>query len=965
MNVFENKGLDVDEPKFSIPTNNDYKIPYYDVEEIDDTFDENSCTKGNKISNLDNLTLNYLTHDAVPLSVFYHNHDNMNRALRPTLEQLHTGVGLDDNNKRSWDPSHEEERQADAPVVKQEKAVFKFGWISGVLVPTMLNIWGVVLFLRIPWIVGQSGVLEASAIVVLSTIVTVLTSMSMSAICTNGEVKRGGAYYMISRVLGPKFGGSIGVVFALANAISVGFYFVGLGEAIQSILARKNITMVSEINDIRIIAFITLFLTFVVTQIGLDWVIKTQNGLLLLIVLGVLDATIGVFYPSPGTNREVLKSQGVMQINLATLKENLFHDYRDNTKFFDVFALFFSGVTGMTAGANLSGDLRDPQKAIPIGTFTAIFLTSFSYLLLCWVVAVSAIRDATGVVGSQSCSTYVNISTGGNLSCINITANSSVKYPYGTINDFNIMEKISLWGPIILAGIIAATLSSGLSSLVSAPKVFQAVCEDNIFPGISIFGKEYGRNKEPRWGYVLAALIGSAFIAIGNIDAIAPITSNFFLMAFALINYSVFVAAISKSPSWRPSYKYYNSWLSLFTFGLCIVLMFLISWWSAVAAIGIVILLYVFVEYRKPKINWGESGNSFTYINAIRAVRHLEPLEDHVKVFRINLMCLSGKPSSRPSMVRIASNFTRHYGLLICGEVKMVSELTVPESPESAWLKSQKVKGFHAIAHNETLRGGVRNLLQNVGLGKLKPNTVFLGFMNKWQEASNEEVEEYFGIIDDSFTLNYGVIILRQQNEVSPVYSTLDNQNAEASNDKKSKIKSIFYTPPKGFIDIWWLNDDGGLTILVPHILSQSHRWKGYEIRVFTPASTEKVEANQIKMANLLKRFRIEFSSVIEFVGINELPKKESINEFKNYRKKEHLNSEGVLDRKTLRLIRLGELLREHSNESSLVVISLPIPKRSIVSPYLYISWLETITTGLKTVMLIRGNQESVLTVYS
>ena len=257
---------------------------------------------------------------------------------------------------------------------------------------------------------------------------------------------------MISRVLGPKFGGSIGVIFALANAIAVGFYFVGLGEAVQSILARFNVTMVSERNDVRIIAFICLVLTFIVTQVGLDWVIHTQNGLLLLIVLGVTNATIGAFYPSPGTDRKVLESRGVTGIRLETLKLNLHSDYRDGNKFFDIFALFFNGVTGMTAGANLSGDLRDPSAAIPIGTFTAIFLTSFSYLLLCWVVAVAAVRDATGVIDLNYCSdsnsTSINITsinvtsintTSSNITfshnCTNITGTS---FTYGTINDYNV-----------------------------------------------------------------------------------------------------------------------------------------------------------------------------------------------------------------------------------------------------------------------------------------------------------------------------------------------------------------------------------------------------------------------------------------------------------------------------------------------------------------------------------------------
>ena len=96
-----------------------------------------------------------------------------------------------------------------------------------------------------------------------------------------------------------------------------------------------------------------------------------------------------------------------------------------------------------------------------------------------------------------------------------------------------------MWGPLGLIGIFAATLSSALASLVSAPKVFQAVCKDKIFPYIDIFGKEFGKNGEPRNGYLLTLVISAAFIAIGELNVIAPIISNFFLMAYALINFSV------------------------------------------------------------------------------------------------------------------------------------------------------------------------------------------------------------------------------------------------------------------------------------------------------------------------------------------------------------------------------------------------------------------------------------------
>jgi solute carrier family 12 sodium/potassium/chloride transporter 2 len=88
------------------------------------------------------------------------------------------------------------------------------------------------------------------------------------------------------------------------------------------------------------------------------------------------------------------------------------------------------------------------------------------------------------------------------------------------------MELVSYWGPLIYAGCFAATLSSALASLVSAPKVFQALCNDRLYPGLHFFGKGYGKNNEPVRGYVLTFFVALAFILIGKqlvrkIEAIA------------------------------------------------------------------------------------------------------------------------------------------------------------------------------------------------------------------------------------------------------------------------------------------------------------------------------------------------------------------------------------------------------------------------------------------------------------
>lgn len=100
----------------------------------------------------------------------------------------------------------------------------------------LLNIWGVMLFLRLSWVAAQAGIVMGTAILLLATVVTLVTTMSMSAICTNGEVKGGGTYYMISRSLGPEFGGSIGIIFSLANAVAVAMYVVGFAETLRDML---------------------------------------------------------------------------------------------------------------------------------------------------------------------------------------------------------------------------------------------------------------------------------------------------------------------------------------------------------------------------------------------------------------------------------------------------------------------------------------------------------------------------------------------------------------------------------------------------------------------------------------------------------------------------------------------------------------------------------------------------------
>ena len=222
---------------------------------------------------------------------------------------------------------------------------------------------------------------------------------------------------------------------------------------------------------------------------------------------------------------------------------------------------------------------------------------------------------------------------------------------------------------------------------------------------------------------------------------------------------------------------------------------------------------------------------------------------------------------------------------------------------------------------------------------------------------------------DESCLLTDEDVSFRRSNPSTPMQRSL----REGSKRKHNQIVNtngellLMEEKKKGYIDVWWLFDDGGLTVLLPYLISRSKNWSGCSLRVFTPSTGKGLRNTQVRMAGLLKKFRIDFSGIVEVKGINEKPSKESLDEFKSLPIKEELDeTNGHITKKTLQQVRLGELLREHSKESKLVVVTLPVPRKTVVSNLLYMSWLETISRDLESpILLVRGNQESVLTFYS
>ena len=211
----------------------------------------------------------------------------------------------------------------------EEKAPVRFGWIEGVFVRCLLNIWGVMLFLRLSWIVGQSGVLYTIVIILLSAVVTTITTTSMSAICTNGQVKGGGAYFMISRSLGPQFGGAIGLIFSLANAISVAMYIAGFTETVITLYPQPFTG--SAAWDMRIIGILTTIVLLGITQAGMAWESKMQIVLLIILLISIVNWFVGSFLTSINSSVIIDEASSFFKWNGPVLAENLGPDYQLKT----------------------------------------------------------------------------------------------------------------------------------------------------------------------------------------------------------------------------------------------------------------------------------------------------------------------------------------------------------------------------------------------------------------------------------------------------------------------------------------------------------------------------------------------------------------------------------------------------------------------------------------------------------
>lgn len=414
------------------------------------------------------------------------------------------------------------------------------------------TILGAILFLRMGYAVGHTGLIGSLLIIFLGHCVTIPTALAVSEIATNRRVEGGGEYFIISRSFGQSIGGTIGICLYLSAAVSIAFYMAAFAQTF-TIFEEWFIAHIGFF-DARMIS-----LPATILVAALMFFKGASMGIRVLWIVTALQVLALIFFFLGGS------PEGVEMDRVP-----LFSSLEAPDSFMLVFAICFPGFTGLTAGVGLSGDLKDPKTAIPRGIIAAVLSAMLIYIFVVIKIAISVPSEMAA-------------------------------------EDQLIMARISVWGPIILIGLAGATLSSALGSILVAPRTLQALGKDQFSPSPtfnSLVTKGVGVENEPRNATVISAAIALVMVGFGDVDSIARIVSMFFMVTYGSLCLISFLEYFAARPAYRPSFK--SRWyLSLLGAVMCFMLMFLMDPLFATLAILVLTGLYFIIRQGRADVDDG------------------------------------------------------------------------------------------------------------------------------------------------------------------------------------------------------------------------------------------------------------------------------------------------------------------------------------------------------------------------
>ena len=760
----------------------------------------------------------------------------------------------------------------------------KLSSFEGVFLPTSLNVLSILMFLRFGFIIGQMGILGTLLLLVISYAINLLTVLSLSAICTNGTVKGGGAYYMISRSLGPEFGGAIGIIFFFGQILNCSLNVVGFIEPLLVNFGKEGgfIKQLLPLGFYWKLLYYTVFL-FVCTSVALvGYRLVTRTALYLFLVLMVSTLSIPLsallvkpFKPDP------FGDIWYTGMSLQTIKENLLTHFTSGAvgstlppgvpeSFTDIFGIFFPATAGILAGASMSGELINPSTSIPSGTLNGLLVSFVLY-------------------------TLVIIGVGGSVP-------RELLY-----KDIGVLQTISIRPEIIILGELSTSLFSVIVGIVGAATLLGAIADDKIIPGLTLFRllkkSRPAKKKSERWAILLTWLIAQVFL-FSDINQIANFITMAFLMTFIVMNLACFLLSVSSAPNFRPSFKYFSSKTAFTGLVMSAVAMYIVDGITASMVIIALMLLIILIHYITPPLSFGDISQLLIYHQVRKYLLRLK-LQMSVKYWRPQILLLCDDPRNSMNLIGFC-NHLKKGGLYILGHVVILrgnkstkegeSELDSKSYKEiqkqsHAWQKVceiSKIKAFVQVAVGPTLLWGIRNVHLCSGLGGMKPNITVVGFYN-FSKRRRTNVSS--PILPTDNCKKETKTSANQWVQMIEELMTMQITIAVASNFEKMTLPQVLlnmfglYSPPrvegfkKKYIDLYPIqisyfskNEDGKsllstnfdtytLILQLGSILSSVAHWKlnHYTLRIIVFVELqEEVEDERKRLNDLIHKLRIE-----------------------------------------------------------------------------------------------------------
>ncbi len=584
----------------------------------------------------------------------------------------------------------------------QQSTLKKFGTFGGVFTPTLLTILGVIMYLRMGWVVGNAGLLGAWFIIIISFLITLCTALSMSAITTNIRIGAGGAYAIISQALGLEVGGSLGIPRYISQGLAVTMYIFGFREGWLGIFPG---------HDPFLVDLIAFALLFGIAYISADLAIKTQFIIMAIIVLSLISIVMAAYHGSMNIPTEEAIRWGTFRGS----PENNFA----GTDFWVVFAVFFPAATGIMAGANMSGELKNPKKSIPQGTLWAIGVSFVIYMLLAYWLARSATEEEL-------------------------------------ISNYNIIIEKSYFGPLVIAGILGATFSSALASIVGSSRILFAMGEHKVLP-YSKFLAGQSANGQPRNAMIVTGIMIFATMLLRELNAVAPLVTLFFLITYAMINIVVIIEQRLGLISYRPIFKV-NKWIPWVGLLSSVMAMFIINPTISLVSIVIVFVVYWFLSRQNLETPFEDVRSGLFVSFAEWAAKHTWGMKNmQQRAWKPNLMVPVRDINGAKGNFQFLRNIAAPKGSIKLLGIEPYTENDAFINELSSLSEAFRQKGVFSswtVIHSDDFAKGVNYGNQALRGAFFRPNIVFLNL----QQHDDYEME-IRPVIKECIRLELGILL--------------------------------------------------------------------------------------------------------------------------------------------------------------------------------------------------------------